>query len=852
MLAGWCRFIQVDPRGKEFGLALIQYWIDRGFFSWLRQRFLSGSQLMQQYVYLALIPFQLAAGTPAETSPWMTHAVSSFCTQLMSLPMHTLLESNSIVLEYWYKQWPLEAIIKHLFLQNQTVLDSSLSTDILVIQGYRSTAYANALVQFIDGIQKRWDRVQCWAFPLQLAMVMAICSFLPFVDADWIHEKTENMDEEEEEDEVEAQQQSSMMKLPKDPHNLQSLSQLDNTQWFEMIFRRAPVTLDVKSLIALSRISLICQPRLANTQAFFINSWLIRPQWIRQLWDISRENQLFQCAKQADPRVLGGFDVLAECFQNEALRDSWILLLQLTEVLRRLLMTYGKDEFYGDENILGVTGFTELTSVLKFVVVFMYLKQDLQMSVFSDLMAVQDARKSIGQLLQQIHVRNCAKQFCMNEVFHVESLVELDQLRTALHAALGAPELNDETQSSPYVQILFNIPFVIPFNDRVVLFRDFVENDARSFARQDRIRVRIHRDHVFEDSMAQLNELASRLRHQIQITFISELGYEEAGIDGGGVFKEFLSVLSRQAFDPNLGLFSFTHEQLLYPNPHSYSKQNSQLAQFEFLGRIMGKALYEGILIEASFAIFFLNKWLGRNNYLDDLASLDPELYKNLMFLKNYEGNVEDLALNFTITSEGKYHASLFQYLLHVVAEFGETKSIELFPNGKETPVTNENRIRYIFLVTNYKLNVQIGLQCRAFLSGLSDLIQPKWLQIFNQYELHILVSGSDVPIDLNDLRRNTVYSEDYNETNSTIAMFWRVVSTFSEGDKRKLVKFVTSCPRPPLLGFKELCPKFSIRRAEDNQDRVSYLGVFAYQFLILQLVTDYLYLCEFAEATAL
>ncbi|EPZ35887.1 HECT-domain-containing protein [Rozella allomycis CSF55] len=33
-----------------------------------------------------------------------------------------------------------------------------------------------------------------------------------------------------------------------------------------------------------------------------------------------------------------------------------------------------------------------------------------------------------------------------------------------------------------------------------------------------------------------------------------------------------------------------------------------------------------------------------------------------------------------------------------------------------------------------------------------------------------------------------------------------------SEVEKRKVLKFVTSCPRPPLLGFSQLEPKFGIQ----------------------------------------
>lgn len=46
-------------------------------------------------------------------------------------------------------------------------------------------------------------------------------------------------------------------------------------------------------------------------------------------------------------------------------------------------------------------------------------------------------------------------------------------------------------------------------------------------------------------------------------------------------------------------------------------------------------------------------QWLDKQSFLDDLASLDPELYQGLLFLKHYSGNYEDLALNFTVTQEG-------------------------------------------------------------------------------------------------------------------------------------------------------------------------------------------------------
>lgn len=310
---------------------------------------------------------------------------------------------------------------------------------------------------------------------------------------------------------------------------------------------------------------------------------------------------------------------------------------------------------------------------------------------------------------------------------------------------------------------------------------------------------------MFEDGFSHMNALGSRLKGKIAITFISEHGLEEAGIDGGGVFKEFLTSLSKEAFNENCGLFTTTHDRLLYPCPFAYAKQDQQLSHFEFLGRIIGKALYEGVLVDVAFADFFLAKWIGRQGFLDDLPSLDPELYQGLLFLKQYQGNVEDLGVDFTITEQ----------------EFGESRNVDLIPNGSNIPVTNDNRIQYIYLSAHYKVNLQIKRQCEAFFKGLKDLIEPSWIRMFNQQELQLLLGGVATPIDLKDLQKSVVYSGGYALEHPTIQMFWEIVSNFTEDQKRDLVKFITSCPRPPLLGFGELRPAICVRSAGFELDRL-------------------------------
>ena len=75
------------------------------------------------------------------------------------------------------------------------------------------------------------------------------------------------------------------------------------------------------------------------------------------------------------------------------------------------------------------------------------------------------------------------------------------------------------------------------------------------------------------------------------------------------------------------------------------------------------------------------------------------------------------------------------------------------------------------------------------------------FIPLFSPRELQILISGTPSPIDLEDLKANTNYTGGYSPEHLTIIKFWEVVETFNETQKAQLLKFVTSCSRPPLLG---------------------------------------------------
>jgi ubiquitin-protein ligase E3 C len=189
---------------------------------------------------------------------------------------------------------------------------------------------------------------------------------------------------------------------------------------------------------------------------------------------------------------------------------------------------------------------------------------------------------------------------------------------------------------------------------------------------------------------------------------------------------------------------------------------------------------------------------------LADLSTMDRTLCNNLMFLKTYDGNAEDLCLSFAITK----------------SEFGCNEEMALIPGGKNKDVTDLNKHHYIELVAKHYVCDQVKEQSEAFRRGLWDVIDRQWLRIFNEPELQVVISGAtDGSVDVEDIKANTKYVGGYTIFDRNVHNFWKVVSSFNERQRADLLKFVTSCERPPPLGFASMNPPFTIQRVQINKD---------------------------------
>ncbi|KAI4068116.1 ubiquitin protein ligase E3B [Homo sapiens] len=507
----------------------------------------------------------------------------------------------------------------------------------------------------------------------------------------------------------------------------------------------------------------------------------------------------------------GGLKLFLECLNNDTEESKQLLamLMLFCDCSRHLITILDDIEVYEEQISFKLE---ELVTISSFLNSFVFKM------IWDGI--VENAKGETLELFQSVHgwlmvlyERDCRRRFTPEDHW----------LRKDLKPSVLFQELDRDRKRAQL--ILQYIPHVIPHKNRVLLFRTMVTKEKEklglvetSSASPHVTHITIRRSRMLEDGYEQLRQLSQHaMKGVIRVKFVNDLGVDEAGIDQDGVFKEFLEEIIKRVFDPALNLFKTTSgDERLYPSPTSYIHEN-YLQLFEFVGKMLGKAVYEGIVVDVPFASFFLSQLLGHHHSVfyssvDELPSLDSEFYKNLTSIKRYDGDITDLGLTLSYDED----------------VMGQLVCHELIPGGKTIPVTNENKISYIHLMAHFRMHTQIKNQTAALISGFRSIIKPEWIRMFSTPELQRLISGDNAEIDLEDLKKHTVYYGGFHGSHRVIIWLWDILaSDFTPDERAMFLKFVTSCSRPPLLGFAYLKPPFSIRCVEvsDDQDTGDTLG---------------------------
>ncbi|KAI9145613.1 hypothetical protein BKA69DRAFT_1111416 [Paraphysoderma sedebokerense] len=356
---------------------------------------------------------------------------------------------------------------------------------------------------------------------------------------------------------------------------------------------------------------------------------------------------------------------------------------------------------------------------------------------------------------------------------------------------------NNPSLLSGSFSVLVHNPKVLEFDNKRNYFNQQLH---KRMTRQHYppVQLNIRRQYIFEDSFQQMQ---NRRGDEIKFGKLSIRFYEEEGVDAGGLTREWFSVLSRQIFNPDYALFKTSAADKITYQPNRASWINPEhLAYFKFVGRFIGKAIYDGRLLDCYFTRSFYKHILGKTVDLKDMEATDLEYYKSLEWILN--NDITDVMdLSFSVDTD----------------DFGKMKIVDLKPDGRNIPVTEENKQEYVQLIVEQKLTKAIKEQIDSFLNGFHDIIPPSLIRIFNEQELELLISGLP-DIDVDDWKNNTEYVN-YTASSPQIQWFWRAVRSFDQEERAKLVQFTTGTSKVPLEGFKALQGSNGVQKFQIHKD---------------------------------
>ncbi|RWW84344.1 hypothetical protein BHE74_00007050 [Ensete ventricosum] len=172
--------------------------------------------------------------------------------------------------------------------------------------------------------------------------------------------------------------------------------------------------------------------------------------------------------------------------------------------------------------------------------------------------------------------------------------------------------------------LMLKVPRFIDFDNKRAHFRSKIRHQHEHH--HSPVRISVRRAYILEDSYNQLRMRSPQdLKGKLTVHFQGE-----EGIDAGGLTREWYQLLSRVIFDKGALLFTTVgNESTFQPNPNSVY-QTEHLSYFKFVGRVVGKALFDGQLLDVHFTRSFYKHILGVKVTYHDIEAVPLEGFSAL------------------------------------------------------------------------------------------------------------------------------------------------------------------------------------------------------------------------------
>ena len=241
----------------------------------------------------------------------------------------------------------------------------------------------------------------------------------------------------------------------------------------------------------------------------------------------------------------------------------------------------------------------------------------------------------------------------------------------------------------------------------------------------------------------------------------------EPGIDGGGIAREWFTVVANELVKSNAFKVVPDGKTL------TINDQPNNNDIFQFAGQFLGVAIQNRRNVKLNFTSFIWKKILDIQVTLEDMKDYDIEIYNSLKWIS--ENDPKPL-----------------------MATFVDMNDQELCTNGKNIELTEENKNKYIQLMTERILIDKNEKALNDMIKGFNMIINSQKIKVFGPEDIKYIINGLDT-IDVNEWKRNTKYDSDKKKQ---FNLFFDIISEWSQEKLRKLLRFITGSPMVPIKGF--------------------------------------------------
>ncbi|UJR34786.1 hypothetical protein I4U23_027567 [Adineta vaga] len=265
--------------------------------------------------------------------------------------------------------------------------------------------------------------------------------------------------------------------------------------------------------------------------------------------------------------------------------------------------------------------------------------------------------------------------------------------------------------------------------------------------------------------------------------------------DHGGPYRDSITCICADICSTRLPLFILCpngrmndglNRDRWIPNvfPPNKSIPNLIKKQYRFVGQLIGMAIRKNFYLDFKFPTLLWKQLVYDEVTLEDIEAIDVQ---SLSLINEIEKMFHS-SNQFIDTDNDVLNSILEDLRFEVMSANGQT--FELIRGGHDIPITLENLKEYCSNYRRYRLE-EFSRQIEYIRQGLYSVIPGYFLSLFTTRELEETVCGKG-EIDIELLKRNTVYGSHFRSTSNCIQYFWTVLSKkFTEEQKKLFLKFV-------------------------------------------------------------